>query len=121
MPPCDQASQTSPLSIARATLGGDRPCCDLADGAGSGSPMDKTDRPSPQDVPSNAGPSISDPTWSQAQLPARGSQKYDNRAVPFRLRPRGTGIGTSAASTLQQGGELRPFCTSSVRLKANVR
>ena len=103
MPPSDQASQKSPLSIARASLGGDRPHCDVAGGAGSdGSPMDKTDRPSPQGVTSDAGPSISDPAWAPGPLPAGGLHKYDNRAVPFRLQRGATGIGTSAASTLQQ-------------------
>ena len=83
--------------------------------------MDETDGPSPEDVPSDAGPSISDPAWSPAPLPARGLQKYDNRPVPFRLRQNPTGIVTSAASTLQRSSDVRHFFTSSVRLKANVR
>jgi hypothetical protein len=43
MPSSDQASQKSQPSIARASRGGGRPCCDVARGAGNdGSPMDRT-------------------------------------------------------------------------------
>ena len=40
MPPCDQASETSPLSIARASLGRDRLHRNVVCGAGRGVPSD---------------------------------------------------------------------------------
>lgn len=124
MPSSDQASQISQPSIARASSGGGRPCCDVARGAGSdGSPMEGTsDRLPSQCVPTgDAGQSISDPAKSPVPPPAHGLHKYDNRVVPFRSQQGATGIGTSAASTFQQSDEIRLGGTSSLRVKVNVR
>jgi hypothetical protein len=67
MPSSDPASQKSPLSIARAALGGNRPRCDVARGAGSdGLPMEAT---------------------------LSAIDKYDNRVVPFSIAAGAAGIG----------------------------
>jgi hypothetical protein len=96
----DQASQIPQPSIARASGGGGRRCCDLARGAGH---------------------LIFDHAKSPAALLARGLQEYDNRIVPFRLPQVATVILASDASALQQRGEVRPFFISGVRMKVNAR
>jgi hypothetical protein len=123
MPSSDQANQKSQPCFARASRGGGRPCCDRARGAGSdGSPIDRaSNRPSPRFVPAgDACPSIFDPAKSPTPLPGRALHKYDNRVVPYRLQQGATGIGTSRASALRESGEVRPFLTSSVRVKVTA-